>query len=208
MIVVLAAMDMEKFYLTCGLLGASFFVLRTILMLVGADSSDMDFDAADVADMDVDVGDLDADVDSGDIDLDADLDGGLKVLTIQGLTAFVMMFGLTGYALARSSVITAPFILAGSCAMGVFTMWLVAKMFSLMHRLESSGTTSLDSAIGEEGTVYLTIRSGDTGKVQISVAGTLRVLNARSHDGKAIATGQRVVVDHTIDGRILVVHGV
>jgi len=186
----------EKLYLVCGIFGAAIFIVRMVLMLVGADGAE--------AEADVDI-DADGGVDAADGDTDLDADVGLRLLTFQGLTAFAMMFGFTGYALTRSSVITAPFTLLASAAVGAFTMWLVAKLFALMMKLQSSGTVTLDAATGEEGTVYLTIPADGTGQVRVKVGNHLKVVDAVTEEGEAIKTGERIYVEYAMDGRTLVV---
>lgn len=193
----LVSVEPAKFYLGCAVFGATLFVLRTVLMLAGADSAD-----ADGADLDFDV-DADADLDLDDAE--GDIDAGLRLLTLQGLTAFVMMFGLTGYGITKGSAVGAVLTLAASLVVGVFTLWLVAKAFAVMKGLQSSGTTSLQAAAGEEGVVYLRIPAGGTGKVQVKVGQHLRVVDATSEDKEDICTGERVVVEYTLDGRTLVV---
>ena len=197
----LAALPLSRIYLGCGLLGASLFIVRMILMLVGAE-----FDSDSGMDMEVsDSGDIDAH--DGDTHTDLDTDAGLHLLTVQGLMAFLMMFGFTGYAASTDTAIGAVLVFLISGAMGVFTMWLVAKLVVLMLRLQSSGTTPLTSAIGEEGTVYLRIPANDIGKIQVKVGQALKVMDARSENGEAIQTGTRICVTwvDVQDGRTLVV---
>jgi len=114
-------------------------------------------------------------------------------------------FGLTGYGITKGSALGAVLTLAASLAVGVFTLWLVAKAFAVMKGLQSSGTTSLQTAAGEEGVVYLSIPAGGTGKVQVKVGQHLRVVDATSEDKEDIHTGERVVVEYTLDGLTLVV---
>jgi len=194
MLYLLTATNLEKLYLGCGIFGAGIFVIRMILMLVGADGADTEMDI-----------DAEGDVEAADGDFDLDADVGLRLLTFQGLMAFVMMFGFTGYALTRSSAITAPFTLLASGAVGAFTMWLVAKLFSLMMKLQSSGTVELDAATGEEGTVYLTIPASGTGQVRVKVGHHLKVVDAVTEEGEDIKTGERIYVEYAMDGRTLVV---
>ena len=211
MFVFLAAMPIEKTYLACGLFGASIFIIRMVLMLAGAGDSD-----ADVGDVDADLsGDMDADFDDVDVDhgesdaSDADVDIGLHILTVQGLMAFVMMFGFTGYAISTGSGLGGVITMLASTGVGVFTMWLVARLMLLMKSLQSSGTVSLDSAVGEEGSVYLTISAGGVGKVSVKVGHNLKVVDAVCEDKQQeIRTGERVSVAYTMDGRTLVVNKV
>ena len=54
MFLMIAALPVEKIYLGCGIFGASIFIIRMLLMLIGADSSDADIGDFD-ADLDVDL---------------------------------------------------------------------------------------------------------------------------------------------------------
>jgi hypothetical protein len=212
---------LEKVYLACAVFGGGFFILRTILMLTGLGDTDSDVDTADVGHLDFDHGDVDhGEVDHGDLDHDEHLEdidqgdhaqaetGGLKLLTIQGLTAFVMMFGLTGYALSRSSILGSIMTIVVGALVGFFAMWLIAKGFALMRSLQSNGTMQVYDAMGEEGTVYLTIPPEGIGKIQITISGRLMVMDAVSQDKVALKTGERVRVSEITTGGMLAVRGI
>ena len=213
---------LEKTYLACAVFGGGFFIVRTILMLTGLGDTDSDVDTADVGHIDIDHGDLDhGDLDHDDLDHDEshleDIDhgdhthaetGGLKLLTIQGLTAFVMMFGLTGYALSRSSLLGSIMTIIVGGLVGFFAMWLIAKGFALMRSLQSSGTMQIYDAIGEEGTVYLTIPPEGVGKIQITISGRFMVMDAVSQDKVMLKTGERVRVSEITSGGTLAVRGI
>jgi len=183
---------LEKVFLGCAVFGGGLFILRMVLMLVGADSSDADMDV----DMDVDAGDAT----DGD---HADIDAGLRLLTFQGMTAFVMMFGLTGYTVSRNSGTGTTFTVALGCLAGFAGMWLMAKGFAFMNSLQSSGNMNVKDAVGQEGTVYLTIPAEGTGRVQLPVSGRLKVMSATSHDKVEIKTGTRVSVVAVVNERVL-----
>jgi hypothetical protein len=208
---------LEKIYLACAVFGGGFFIVRTILMLTGLGDTDSDIDTADVGHIDIDHGDLDHD----DLDHDEshleDIDqgdhthtetGGLRLLTIQGLTAFVMMFGLTGYALSRSSLLGSIMTIIVGGLVGFFAMWLIAKGFALMRSLQSSGTMQIYDAMGEEGTVYLTIPPEGVGKIQITISGRLMVMDAVSQDKVVLKTGERVRVSEITSGGMIAVRGI
>lgn len=190
------------FYRICAIVGAVFFTGRTILMLIGLDSGDMG-DAGDATSFETGHG-------HGGHGHDDNGDGGdggtLRLLTFQGITAFMMMFGLTGLAFKSGSLLTPVWALLISLAVGVFAMWLVAFGFSLMRRMESSGTTGVDLAIGEEGTVYLRIPADGVGKVQVKIGQNLRVVDAMAEDKQEIVTGDRIIVSWVTDDKVLVVH--
>jgi hypothetical protein len=201
---------LEKIYLVCALFGGGFFILRTILMLAGIGDahSDMDMDSADVDSVDLDHdGQHFEDIDHGDHGDHGEGDAGLKLLTIQGITAFVMMFGLTGFAFSRSSFFGSIATIVISGVVGLLGMWLIAKGFALMRSLQSSGTMQIYDAIGEEGNVYLTIPAEGIGKIQITISGRLMVMDAISQDKIELKTGERVCVSEITSGGMLSVRG-
>lgn len=197
MFMLFAALPLEKIYLSFGLFGASIFIIRMVLMLIGADGSD-----ADIGDVDVD-----ADIDAGDVDdSELDIDAGLHILTVQGLMAFVMMFGFTGYAMSSGATVGTFLTMLASTTVGIFTMWLVARLLTLMKSLQNSGTVSLSSAVGGEGSVYLSIPAGGIGKVSVKVGQSLKVVDAVCEDKQIrIETGERVSVTGADGGRHLIV---
>ena len=127
-----------------------------------------------------------------------------KALSFQGLTAFFMMFGLVGWAMIRESRYSAPISSLAAAAAGIGTVWLLKFLFESAGKLQSSGTLNLNNAIGREGTVYLTIRPGQVGKVQIAIQDRLETLDATTEQTDEIKTGQRVKVVK-LSARLLVV---
>lgn len=207
---------LDHIFLACAILGGLLFVVRVALQLLGGHGHDGDLDHAELDHGDVDDGDLDhAEVDDGDLDhgaqvhhgdaAEAFLAGDIKLLTLQGIMSFLVMFGLVGLALSRQSEFGAFFSLLGALVAGTAIMWVNAKLIMLAHRLQSSGTVSNTAAIGQEGTTYLTIPAGGVGKIQVSFKNRLREFEAKSHGGEAIKTGERVRVVAVEDGRVMVV---
>lgn len=189
----------EIIYWGSTIIGGTLFILRTIMMLVGGglDLGDGDFDA----DIDMD-GDLH--VDGDHLDTDADSDFSFKLLSMQGLTAFFMMFGLVGLALLKANVPVLLTILGGGIA-GTLAVWVISLLFSQMKRLQSDGTLQIENAVGVSGSVYLNIPAKGTGQVQITVQGALKIFDAISIDGKKIATGEKISVTGTVDNNTLIV---
>lgn len=181
---------LEVFFLACAGLGGGLFLLRFVLQLFGSADTGADTDL-EVSHGAVDHGDGDADV-------------AFKLLSLQGLTAFFMMFGLVGFAMVRESHLSGASALAGALGAGVGTVWLIGKIFSSVKRLQSSGTVDNTGAIGELGTVYLTIREGGTGKVHVAIRGRPREFEAVSRDGGEIRTGERIKV-LSVNNSVLVV---
>jgi membrane protein implicated in regulation of membrane protease activity len=168
---------LDSLFVFSAWVGGGVFVLRTILMLFGI-GDDHSF--------------------GGDPDLGpgahSDTDVGTRLISIQGIAAFLMIFGLVGLALTREAALGPQVAVAISLAAGVAAMWVVARVFALMMRLQSSGTLDLEHAVGLEGVVYLTIKPSAGGQVQLSVQGRLGVFDAQVDGASEIATGRTVRV--------------
>jgi membrane protein implicated in regulation of membrane protease activity len=193
---------LEKVYLLCAIVGGVLFIFRLILQFIGGDAgdTDLDIDGADGIDG---VDGLD-----GDTDFDAsDSDYSFKVLSLQAVTAFLMMFGLVGLAILKQGSLGAGWSLFGGTAAGSAMVWVLKKIFEAAMSLQSSGTMDLKkNAIGEEGTVYLTIPEGGTGKVRVAVQNHLKVFNARAEDRGELKTGEEIKVVNVVSNNILVVN--
>ncbi len=185
--------SIEYFYLVCIVIGGVLFILRAILFAIGG-GGDSGGDAS---------------IDSGsDFDLDGDVDHiaepGLKLVSMQGITGFFLMFGLVGMAMSRGGM-QAGWTALGGVAAGLVTMLATAKVVLEMQRLQSSGTLQMENAIGKVGRVYLTIPEEGSGKVSIVVQGGLRELEAISANKERIPTGESVRVVKLVGNRVLVV---
>ncbi len=195
----------EIIFLTCAAVGGVMLLCRLALLLLGIGGHDGADSGPDLA------ADHGGDFHGGDAHADGhhheSADAGFKLFTIHGLTAFLLMFGLVGLALSRQTSWGLLAALAGASVAGMITMWLIARVFGALGRLQSSGTLRMDNAVGCEGTVYLTIPAGGTGQVQVKVQDHLREFDATAQDGQEIRTGERVRVVWT-QGDSLVVERV
>ncbi len=186
---------LEKIFAGCAIFGGIGLGIRIILQFLGG------------------IGEADADIDA-DVDVDADVGGeaaagdsdvGFHLLSLQGITGFLLMFGLVGLALRGESKVGESMALVGAFIAGIITLYVVAKMFQWMYKLQSSGTIKLTNAVGQEGKIYLTIPEGGTGKVEVVIQGRLMVMDATCVDGNEIKTGERVQVVNVESGDRLVV---
>ncbi|MBI3157967.1 MAG: hypothetical protein HYZ26_00015 [Chloroflexi bacterium] len=196
----------EFIYWASTIVGGVFFVLRTVAMVIGfggGDGLDGDFDADFGGDMDGGLGGHDA----GGNGSHHDADASFKMLSVQGLTAFFLMFGLVGLATLYADWPLFLTMLAGTAA-GAFTVWVIAQVFRGMGRLQSEGNIHIQNAIGQEGSVYLTIQPRASGQVQVTVQGALKIFDAVTVDGKRIATGEKVRVVGVSDEKTLKVERV
>lgn len=182
-------MGLNTIYLICAIAGGTILLLRIILMAIGMDQGD----AAEVS-MDVD----------HDGVMDANHAGGLNLLSLQSIAGFFTMFGLVGMGLLQVRV-NEILSMVGALAAGAFTAWATAMIFLNMGRLQSEGTMVISNAVGQTGTVYLTIPEKGTGVVNVTVQGAMRSLDAVSEHGQRIPTGTVIKVVGITAGKILVV---
>jgi membrane protein implicated in regulation of membrane protease activity len=188
---------LEKFYLTCGAVGGLLFLIRLGLLMVGIDHHGGDFDAHA------------GDVHGGDVHADAhdgahNTDQGFKILTIQGMTAFFMMFGWVALAVSRSTGSSLILAFPAGFAAGGFAIYIMGWAMHAMVKMQSSGNIDIKNAIGQEGHVYLTIQKNGSGVVSIEVQKRLREMDAVASDKSEIKTGTRVRVV-ALEGAVLVV---
>ncbi|MFV0593883.1 MAG: hypothetical protein ACK5M7_21095 [Draconibacterium sp.] len=152
-------------------------------------------------------GDTDTDVDT---DVDADIADGdtipFQFISLKNIVAFFAVFGWSGIGFINAEM--APWlVILLSLICGLLMMLLMATLFYLMSKLAENGTLKMNNAIGKLGEVYLRIPAerGGMGKVQLSVQGSVRTLDAISDDLEDIATASIVQVVDVIDDNILLV---
>ena len=183
-------MALNTIYLICAVAGGTILVLRTILMFAGLDHGDSPDTTIDL---------------NHDGVMDGHAGGGVNFLSLQSIASFFTMFGLVGMGLLQIRVSNA-LSLAGALAAGIFTAWVTGMIFWQMQKLQSEGTLVISNAIGQTGTVYLTIPEIGTGVVTVTVQGAQRTLDAVSEHGLRIPTGSVVRVVGVTAGKILVVN--
>jgi hypothetical protein len=211
---------LEWVFIGSAVIGGTLFLFRMVMMIMGG----LDFGDADVPhDFDglhglegVDgmdgIDGMDADFhgdfhgDAGDIsDIDhASSALSFKFLSLQGLTAFFMMFGIIGLAILRADL-WPLFAIGGGGIAGLLTVWVMGMLFTALGKLQSEGNINIKNAVGQQGTVYLTIPSQGSGQVSVTVQGSLKIFDAVSEGRKKIATGEKVKVLNIIDNKTLLV---
>ena len=174
---------LELVFTVCALIGGTLFLIRLAMQLLGF-GSDLEADHPGEADT-------------------SHPDASFKMLSLLGITAFLMMFGLGGRAMLESRPGQALPALVVALLAGGISLWLMAWLFKAMKKMQSDGTSKIENAVGLEGSVYLTIPANDVGKVQIAVNGRLSVLDARAAGGQTLPTGARVRVVRIANGNIL-----
>lgn len=194
----------ERFFAYVAIPSTLVLAIQTILLIFGlagggGDRADEGFDFDSDGETDFEL-DLDPDIPHGDNVAEA-ADGGLRLFTVRGFIAFFTVFGWGGLALLRANVPVLPSVLIAA-VLGMGSMLVMAVIFKLCMRLQSDGTMRLENAIGQSGSVYLTIppaRQG-RGKVEVMVQEQMRELEAVTDDKDPLPTGCEVVVT-AISGR-------
>ena len=177
-------------------LGASLiFVIQTVLTFIGADADASGLDGADIDG-------------SGIADAaDADLGGGGNLYTFRNLVNFLLGFGWS-VILLEEAIPSIGLRLVVAVLIGAGLVALVMWLFSLLWKMQQSGNIDVyKSAVGCQGTAYLTIpasRSGE-GKVQISISGAVREYGAQTEDDSPIPTGTPIKVVDVINESTLLV---
>ena len=168
--------------------------IQTLLTFMGiGDNSDIDTDGVE----DFSAENPDGVYGDGDFDDVNDAQGmdSLRIFTLRGIVAFLVVFGWMGVALDASGVslfITVP--VAFVC--GFVMMLSLALIFRAIMRLRSDGNADNRNAVGTAGKVQLTIppsRSGE-GKVHIMLQGSYVERNAVTDETEAIPTGCEIIV--------------
>ena len=175
-------------------IGTLFFLGRTALMLIGGDADlhhDLGFDAA-------------GGHAGGELGQHADSDTAFKIISIQTIAAFLMGFGWGGLGVVRGWGLP---VFAG-VAVGIVTgsgmAWTLGKLLVWIARMQSSGTQAMETALYEEGVVYVTIpeRRLGRGVVRVVVDERMQYYPAVT-DGAALAAQAPVRItaindDHTL----------
>ena len=182
------ATGLELLFAASALVGGILFLLWFALMMIGGVTADIFEGLLGVEGL----GDLGA-------------DASFKALTFQGLMAFLMFFGLSGlYVMERGGeeASTLAIVIGGTA--GFASMYGTGKLFQLFITLQSDGTVEISESVGSTGTVYLKIPDNGAGKVQVNFGGSMRTMNAKSHDNAEIDSGEFIEVVETM-GEILIV---
>jgi hypothetical protein len=169
---------LDRVFVFCAFIGILLFIARLILQIFGGDH---ETDSGDGGDL-------------GDLGDGHDTDVSFKFMSLHGVTIFLVMFGLVGHALLADGGTGNRVAIGGAFGAGILSIFVMAKIYMLMNRLQSSGNVDMKNAIGAEGTVYLTIPSGGSGQIQVSFQEKQHVVDAIHEKDGELKTGERVVV--------------
>jgi len=172
----------DRFFIICaftGILGVLLRLLSQVLGFAGEAFHD---------DVGVDFGDGAASADAHH------LSDAFKIISLHGLAAFFMMFGLVGFAMNRENHVPVIVSIISGVIAGVFSVWIITKLFQMANKLQSIGNLDIKKAVGCRGVVYLQIPKGASGRVMLNIGGRQREMDAVHVGGEEILTGTPIGV--------------
>jgi hypothetical protein len=133
-------------------------------------------------------------------------DSGMGIFSVRGVTAFFTGFGWTGVVCTKQGL-GLPVTLAIAFVVGSGLMIAIFLMMRAFMRLQSNGNIDYGNAVGQLGTVYVTIppvqRSG--GQVETMIQGRLVTAEALQKGSQPLQPGTKVNVVARIGSSTLIV---
>ena len=180
---------LQLLFLGCAIVGGIVFMIRMVLALF--------FGGGD---------DFEPGMDVGDGDIIGDSDAAFSIISLQSIVGFLLIFGLAGLGCSVQLEMSSAASTLTAFAAGAVTMLIIAWITFTLRKLDQPGNISLQNAVGEVGTVYLTIpEGGGTGKASIRIQNRLRVYDAIAKDKSCLPTEERIKVVEVVGGTTLVV---
>ena len=144
-----------------------------------------------------------------DHDMDAmgaEHDTGMGIFSVRGITAFFTGFGWTGVICTKQGL-GLPLTVALSLVVGTAMMVAIYAMMRAFMRLQSSGTLDYGNAVGQVGTVYVTVpparRPG--GQVETMIQGRLVTAEAIQTGDQPLHPGAKVRIAERMGSSTLLV---
>lgn len=211
---------MEQIYFACALAGTTVLVVQSLLGFLGTGGEhglgSHDFGGHEV--------NLHTEVDGGDLHggelqgAEHDVTGGephaghgghpdqvssqawfVGLFTFRTVLAAVIVFGFTGMATSTSGFSPANVLVLATGA-GAGALYSVAWMMRVLYSLKNDGTVQIHRAVGEVGTVYLTVPGQRQGAGKVTVIVQNRTMEYLAvTDGETLPTGTTVQVSAIVD---------
>lgn len=139
-------------------------------------------------------------------------DYSFKFLSIMSISSFCLVGGIFGlYALTLfdpDSGWRIPAAVITTLITGGIMVYLSGLISSALAKIQGTGTVKTANAVGKTAKVYLTIKPGKIGRVEVDVQGRRKYIDAVAQDpSKEFKTGDLVKVVSVKDADILVVTG-
>ncbi len=179
-------LELQIFY-TVAIVSTLILIFQAVLMLFG-----------------VGVGNGDLGEVAGDHDVGHG--GGLQILSVRTVIAFMVGFGWSGVIALRGGV---PLVGAIAIAIAVGGAFMLAVFFLMrtLYGLRETGTLDYGNAVGQVGTVYVTVpaRCERSGQIEVMVQGRLAIVSAYTRGDRAIPSAAKVKVTDLMDAQSVIV---
>jgi len=134
---------------------------------------------------------------------------GLRLFTVRGVMAFLMIGGWVGFLMLRALIHP---VVSTVCAIisGFISLYFMARIMQILMNMQEDGTVKINNALGQIGQVYIRIPAEEKGmgKVNVTVQEKLCEFDAVTEKSEMIKTGAMVYVTDVRAGNVLVVEKV
>jgi hypothetical protein len=189
----------ELIFWCAALAGTLFFGLRAAALVIGGFGMDMDAGHGGAAD--TGHGHADAAHAHHSDSLQAS-ETAFKLVSINSITGFFMMFGWAGLAATKQFHLGPAGSFLAAFGAGTAAMAATAWLFQAMLRLNSAGARfAAQELVGLDASVYMKIPADGRGKIQVVLRNFTRYVDAVSEDKVDIDSFQGVKVVRALDPR-------
>lgn len=161
------------------------FIIQAIATFVGFDS------------------DVDADFTGGDADFDSD---GFHIISVKTIVCFILGFGWTGV-LFWNTIESKIFLAILAFIIGLAFMLIIALLLKWVMKLDKDNTFRTENTVGLVAEVYLRIPAErkETGKIIVSLNGSVHELEALTDETETIPTGGKVEIVSVVKNSVVLV---
>lgn len=147
-------------------------------------------------------GDVDV-ADGGDVDAHDGDAGGFGI--VKSVLTLLAVGTLTARAIILNSSWSWPLVTFASIMAAVISVWLLAWFFRWLLKNQEEGNWYLWQAEGKVGVVYVPIPADGKGRITVTVNNVNREISAKSQNGDAMSTHQKVLVVDAKDDFVVVI---
>jgi len=142
-------------------------------------------------------GDTDADIDNDSFEI-------AKLFSIKAVTGFLIGFGLGGLQAIESGLTGGDVTIRAFMIGSLFYILMIILIF-LVNKLKTKEHIDVNSAIGNIGTVTISIRANSVGKINVKIGEVLREIKAKTFNDEDVSLGEQVKVIGIQSDSILIV---
>ncbi|MDR0787070.1 MAG: hypothetical protein LBG44_04295 [Gemmatimonadota bacterium] len=170
---------MNRFFIACAVLGVAVLVIRTIMGVRDTGSASQP---------------------AGGHSGEPVIGEGFQLLTLRSVAAGIGFFGIGGFAATTAGASTTITLLTG-CTVGIGALVGTALLTRQVLRLDSDDDLHLEDSVGMAATVHREVPPdwSGPGKVRFAMQERTLELEAVTPMGKALATGDSVMVVSVVD---------